>query len=128
MFTIHAMVGKRRNQINMPRLYAYTSLACAGLKPMRAVAARGAGMIRVDAVWLATEPLDMRAGVDSALARVVKVFGAAHPHTAYLLANRRANRMKVLVGTMASGSGWQPDDCMLATFSGHIVYLLLAVL
>lgn len=54
-------------------------------------------MIRVDAVWLATEPLDMRAGVDSALARVVKVFGAAHPHTAYLFANRRANRMKVLV-------------------------------
>ena len=23
MFTIHAMVGKRQNQINMPRLYAY---------------------------------------------------------------------------------------------------------
>jgi transposase len=54
-------------------------------------------MIRIDAVWLATEPLDMRAGTDSALARVVKVFGAAHPHTAYLFANRRANRMKVLV-------------------------------
>jgi transposase len=28
---------------------------------------------------------------------VVKVFGAAHPHTAYLFANQRANRMKVLV-------------------------------
>lgn len=61
------------------------------------MAARGAGVIRIDAVWLATEPLDMRAGIDSALARVVKVFGAAHPHTAYLFANRRANRMKVLV-------------------------------
>ncbi len=54
-------------------------------------------MIRIDAVWLATEPLDMRAGMDSALARVVQVFGAAHPHTAYLFANRRTNRMKVLV-------------------------------
>ena len=54
-------------------------------------------MIRIDAVWLATEPMDMRAGVDTALARVVKVFGAAHPHQAYLFANRRANRMKVLV-------------------------------
>ena len=64
---------------------------------MRPVAARGAGVIRVDAVWLATEPLDMRAGIDSALARVVQVFGAAHPHTAYLFANRRANRMKVFV-------------------------------
>ena len=45
---------------------------------MRPMAARGAGVIRIDAVWLATEPLDMRAGIDSALARVVKVFGAAH--------------------------------------------------
>ena len=32
-------------------------------------------MIRIDAVWLATEPIDMRAGTDSALARVVRVFG-----------------------------------------------------
>jgi transposase len=54
-------------------------------------------MIRVDAVWLCTEPLDMRAGIDSALARVHKVFGAAQAHTAYLFTNRRANRMKVLV-------------------------------
>ena len=54
-------------------------------------------MIRIDAVWLATVPMDMRAGTDTALARVVKVFGAAHPHQAYLFANRRANRMKVLV-------------------------------
>lgn len=54
-------------------------------------------MIRVDAVWLAVQPLDMRAGTESALARVVSVFGAARPHHAYLFANRRANRMKVLV-------------------------------
>ena len=54
-------------------------------------------MIRVDAVWLAVAPLDMRAGTESALARVVGVFGAARPHHAYLFANRRANRMKVLV-------------------------------
>lgn len=54
-------------------------------------------MIRVDAVWLAVEPLDMRAGTETALARVVNVFGAAKPHHAYLFANRRANRMKVLV-------------------------------
>jgi transposase len=39
----------------------------------------------------------MRAGTgtDTALARVIKVFVAAHPHHAYLFANRRANRMKV---------------------------------
>lgn len=54
-------------------------------------------MIRVDAVWLACEPFDMRAGTETALARVVVVFGEARPHHAYLFANRRATRMKVLV-------------------------------
>ena len=64
---------------------------------MRCLAARVAAVIRIDAAWLATAPLDMRAGTDTALARVVAVFGAAHPHTAYLFANKRANRIKILV-------------------------------
>lgn len=46
---------------------------------------------------MAVQPLDMRLGTEAALARVVTVFGAAYPHHAYLFANRRANRMKVLV-------------------------------
>lgn len=54
-------------------------------------------MIRIEAIWLAVEPMDMRAGMETALARVVKVFGAARPHHAYLFANRRANRIKVLI-------------------------------
>ncbi len=54
-------------------------------------------MIRIDAVWLSVEPLDMRAGTETALARVIKVFGQARAHHAYLFANRRATRMKVLV-------------------------------
>nr|WP_298410618.1 IS66 family insertion sequence element accessory protein TnpB [uncultured Halomonas sp.] len=54
-------------------------------------------MIRIDEIWLATEPLDMRAGPDTALARVVRIFGTARPHCAYLFANRRGNRMKVLI-------------------------------
>ena len=54
-------------------------------------------MIRVDVIWLAVEPLDMRAGTETALSRVVKVFGEARPHHAYLFANQRANRLKVLV-------------------------------
>lgn len=54
-------------------------------------------MIKIEAVWMAVEPLDMRAGTEAALAKVVAVFGAARPHHAYLFANRRANRMKVLV-------------------------------
>ncbi|VVO09642.1 hypothetical protein PS712_03351 [Pseudomonas fluorescens] len=54
-------------------------------------------MIRIDYIWLATEPMDMRAGTETALARVIGVFGAAKPHCAYLFANRRATRMKVMV-------------------------------
>jgi transposase len=54
-------------------------------------------MIRIDSIWLGTEPMDMRAGTETALAKVIAVFGAAQPHCAYLFANRRANRMKVLV-------------------------------
>lgn len=45
-------------------------------------------MIRIDKAWLAAATLDMRAGTDTALARVVAVFGAAHPHHAY--ARRRS--------------------------------------
>ncbi|CAM4334985.1 IS66 family insertion sequence element accessory protein TnpB [Bordetella tumbae] len=54
-------------------------------------------MIRIDQIWLAVKPMDMRAGTETALARVVQVFGAAQPHHAYLFANRRATPVKVLV-------------------------------
>ena len=60
------------------------------------MAARVASMIRIDAVWLAVVPIDMRAGTDTALARVVAVFGSARPNHAYVFTNRRANRLKVL--------------------------------
>lgn len=54
-------------------------------------------MMRIDAVWLSAVPLDMRAGMETILARVVQVFGEARPHHAYLFANRRATRMKLLL-------------------------------
>ncbi len=54
-------------------------------------------MIRIDAVWLAIEPVDMRAGADRLLARVVQVFGAAQAHHGYLFANVRSTRIKLLV-------------------------------
>jgi transposase len=54
-------------------------------------------MIRIDAMWLAVEPQDMRAGADRLLARVVQVFGAAHAHPGYLFANARFNRVKLVV-------------------------------
>ena len=55
-------------------------------------------MIRIDTIWLTTEPMDMRAGTETALARVIAVFGAAKPHCAYLFANRHA--------MMGLASGW----------------------
>ena len=54
-------------------------------------------MIRVDSLWLAVEPMDMRAGADRLLAHVVQVFGAARAHHGYLFANARATRIKLLV-------------------------------
>jgi transposase len=54
-------------------------------------------VIRIEAVWLALQPLTMRAGTEAALARVVNVFVRGRPHHAYLFANRRADRMKVQV-------------------------------
>ena len=53
--------------------------------------------MRVDAVWLAVAPMDMRAGTETALARVVRVFGEARAHHAYLFTNRRTNRIKLLL-------------------------------
>ena len=54
-------------------------------------------MIRIDVVWLAVEPIDMRAGAEGLLARVVQVFGAAKSHHGYLFANARGTRIKLLV-------------------------------
>lgn len=56
-----------------------------------------AGTIWIDEIWPPIEPLDTLAGPGTSLAWVVKVFGMARPHCAYLFANRRGNRMKVLV-------------------------------
>lgn len=61
------------------------------------MAAGVAAMIRIDAMWLAVEPIDMRAGADRLLARVVQGFGAAQAHHGYLFANARSSRIKLLV-------------------------------
>ena len=49
-------------------------------------------MIKIDQIWLCTEHVDMRSGMDTLLAKVVLVFSEAKPHHAYLFANWRANR------------------------------------
>jgi transposase len=65
---------------------------------MRAMAQGVFGMIRIDAIWLALGASDLRAGMDTLLARVVReVQGGARIHSAYVFANRGATRLKVLV-------------------------------
>jgi transposase len=54
-------------------------------------------VIRIDAVWLAVEPIDMRAGAERLLASVVRVFGAAQAHHGYLFVNARSSRIRLLV-------------------------------
>ena len=61
------------------------------------LAARVAAMIRIDALWLAITPIDMRMGTERLLAQVVQVFGSAQAHHGYLFANARGNRMKLLL-------------------------------
>ena len=52
---------------------------CSGSR-VRSLGARGAAVIRIDALWLAVQPTDMRAGADRLLASVVQVFGSAQAH------------------------------------------------
>ena len=60
-------------------------------------------MIRIDVIWLALGASDLRGGIDELLALVVHGFVlGAQAHHAYVLANRRADRLKVLV---CDGSG-----------------------
>lgn len=51
-------------------------------------------MVRIDTIWLA---VDMRAGADRLIARVVQVFGAAQANHGYLFAHARGTRMKLVV-------------------------------
>lgn len=64
---------------------------------MCGLATRAAAVIRIEAMWLASAPMDMRAGADRLLAAVVQVFGAAQAHHGYLFANARGTRIKLLV-------------------------------
>jgi transposase len=54
-------------------------------------------VIRIDSLWLAVERVDMRAGAERLLSKVVQVFGAAQAHHGYLFANARATRIRLLV-------------------------------
>lgn len=79
-------------------------------------------MIRIDAIWLALGACDLRGGIDTLLAQVVRGFAlGAQAHHAYVFANRRADRLKVLVydgagmwlctrRLQAGGFAWPRED------------------
>lgn len=56
----------------------------------------------------------MRAGTETALARVIAVFGAVKPHCAYLFDNRRAKRAATIMSLIQS-----------ARMNGHDPYAYL---
>ena len=80
-------------------------------------------MIRIDCIWLALGASDLRGGIDKLLAQVVHGFAlGAQAHHAYLFANRRADRLKVLVfdgvgmwlctrRLQSGGFEWPRQDC-----------------
>ncbi|WP_288098891.1 hypothetical protein [Pseudomonas sp.] len=49
-------------------------------------------MIRIDAICLTIELMDMCSDTEPALTRMIATFGAVKPHFAYLFANRRPMR------------------------------------
>jgi transposase len=55
-------------------------------------------MMSIEGIWLALGASDLRGGIDILLAQVLRGFaGGAQAHHAYVFANRRADRLKVLI-------------------------------
>ncbi|MDQ3060066.1 MAG: hypothetical protein M3R45_11170 [Pseudomonadota bacterium] len=80
----------RHSHRSAPRcIDCHGGLATSSKCRVRGLAARVAAVIRIDALWLATSPVDMRAGPERLLARVVQVFDSAQAHHGYLFANAR---------------------------------------
>ncbi len=88
-------------------------------------------MIRIDMIWLALGASDLRGGIDALLAQVLRSFaGGAQAHHAYVFANRRADRLKVLaydgVGMwlctrrlQAGGFAWPREDSGTLELTGE---------
>lgn len=60
-------------------------------------------MLRIDALWLCTQPQDMRAGAERLLNVVVNTVGCSCARHGYLFANARASCITLLVWSVANG-------------------------
>jgi hypothetical protein len=77
------------------------------------------GMIRIDTIWLALGVSDLRAGMDTLLARVVQnIEGGARLHCAYVFANRVPLASKCW-STTVRACGYAPDACSRGALSGR---------
>lgn len=84
--------------------------------------ARVAAMIRIDSLWLAVAPMDMRVSTERLLARVVQVFGSAQAHHGYLFSNTRGTRIKLLVHD-GLAYGVQRADSIRGVLHGRVLTL-----
>lgn len=75
-------------------------------------------MIRPTQVWLAVEPVDMRAGIDGLSQRIQNLLGCSPcDGSAYAFRNRRATRLKLVIW---DGTGvWL---CQRRLHRGHFVW------
>ncbi len=80
-------------------------------------------VIRIDALWLATNPIDMHMGTERLLAQVVLVFGSAQAHHGCLFANARGNRIKLLLHD-GFARGVRPADSIKADSNGRALALI----
>jgi transposase len=56
------------------------------------------GMIKVEAWWLYTEPVDMRKGIDGLMNAIFELTGQSiQRRAAYLFCNRNGSRMKAII-------------------------------
>nr|WP_200960819.1 IS66 family insertion sequence element accessory protein TnpB [Duganella sp. Root198D2] len=75
--------------------------------------------LQANSVWLATPPVDIRAGIDRLSLYVQQALGKAPcDGTAYVFSNRRQTRLKV-VCWMATACGCGFVACIVASSSGR---------
>jgi hypothetical protein len=81
--------------------------------------------LQADSVWLATQPVDMRTGIDGLSLHMQQALGRAPcDGTAYVFSNRRRTRLKLVCG-VATGYGCACGDCTAASSFGPEPYAYL---
>jgi hypothetical protein len=75
-------------------------------------------MIRIDSIWLATEPMDMRAGTDTRGHGLLQ-YSVRRSRTVLICLPIVAPRASKCWCTTGWVFGWRPAACIKASFSGR---------